>query len=648
MGARPISAVDIETYTDSYVRALMTRDHVLGVTVAVVQGDTPLVLKGYGYDRLSPARAVAPDRSLFRLGSVTKVFTWIVTRQEIEAGRVALDTPIQTYVGDSWLKQGSLHKPVTMRALMSHSAGYDDTELGHLFVLNPRLNGPIDSYYRQHQPKQVRDPLLFATYSNFGASVASRVVTHTAKAKDVPSLMDARIFTPLGLRHTTLREPYDPALVKDRGFPAPMPKALSGNLSEGYIWTGKTYQAQGFEYTTPMIGALGGTSTSQDMARLMSLMLRGGNLEGVQLYDPFSAQAFSQPLLDRTEGFNGWASGLMMLEGPAGLKTYGHSGQTLWFSANMIIVPELNLGIFIAANTSSGENLTLTYPHQLLSHLSGEAARPPLKPRPDQAFAMQKPLYKALSGHYVSTRRAYGGLEGAISRLLNTVRISFEKDGTMVLRNEDGVSTYVGTTSDFYKQQFEDDTGPASLLGTLHFLRTPQAEGARIIGFETESQMARFEKVSAIFTPGFLVTFSFGVVFSCVLLWLYTIKGVTGRYERPSEPQERATLVSLCQSVLWVLAIFLVYSWQSGVAAAPHSLFLNWPSGVLRIASTLAGIASLATLYQFATLYFIYVEDRRFNDGWSDLQKVSHTVLQLFWGFFALVLGLWGALNPFS
>ncbi|MGZ3298154.1 MAG: serine hydrolase, partial [Asticcacaulis sp.] len=94
----PISADDIETFTDSVVRSFMQRDHVVGATVAIVQGDTPLLVKGYGFDRLNPLRRVDPNNSLFRIGSISKVFTWIVARQEIEQGRIRLDAPIAGYL----------------------------------------------------------------------------------------------------------------------------------------------------------------------------------------------------------------------------------------------------------------------------------------------------------------------------------------------------------------------------------------------------------------------------------------------------------------------------------------------------------------------------------------------------------------------
>jgi CubicO group peptidase (beta-lactamase class C family) len=404
--ATPISAEDIETFTDSVVRTLMQRDHVLGVTVAVVQGNTPLLLKGYGYDRLSPVRRVDPNNSLFRIGSVTKTFTWIVGRQELEAGRVKMDASIGSYLPADVYSEDRRFKPITLRELMDHTSGYEDTSLGHLFQLNGSHLTGADSYFRVHRPKRVREPGEFASYSNFGAALAARALQQTARAKDVPTLMETRVFQPLGMNHTSLREPYSPQALNLENLPDPLSAELTQDLSDGFVWDGATYEAQPFEHAIPLSGALGASSTAQDMARLMAMMLGNGQIDGIQLFNADSAKAFRQPLLKMPEGYNGWASGLMVREAPAGFTTYGHGGATLWFNANMVIVPEMNLGIFIGANTQTGAALAASYPNLLLDHLNGDTVKPPLMPSPANAYAQHRDYYRAIEGQYVSTRRA--------------------------------------------------------------------------------------------------------------------------------------------------------------------------------------------------------------------------------------------------
>ncbi len=643
----PISPDDIETFTDSIVRTLMQRDHVLGVSVAVVQGATPVLIKGYGYDRLSPARHVDPATSLFRIGSITKAMTWIVARQEIEAGRIKLDAPIDGYLPpDIYAEDRRFDKPLTLRDLMDHTSGYEDTSLGNLFqISSAHMIGP-DSYFHVHKPKRVRDPNQFSSYSNFGVGLAARALEQTARAKDVPTLLEARVFQPLGMAHTTLREPYTVGVGDVENLPTPLSPELTRDLSDGFIWDGATYKAQPFDHALPLSGALGGSSTAADMARLMTLMLGDGQLDGVQLYNADSAHAFRTPMLKMPKGYNGWASGLMIREAPAGYTTYGHSGATLWFNSNLVLVPELNLGIFITTNTQTGSALATSYPNLLLDHLQGDLVRPPLMPSPAAAYAQHRDYYEALKGQYVSTRRAYSGLEGAVTRLINTVQVTVDGDGRLILTTQNGLSAFVpDAATGFFTQQDSEDPGPAQETGGLHFLFN--ADGNRVSAFETASNLARYERVGWIHSPETVGLLTFFMIASCVLVWISLAKG-PARYEHPGEHQSRATLISAGISMLWLIAIFIYHSWSSKLAEDPSSLFTHWPSGQVRLASLIAALASIGTLYQAATFFFVATDEGRHNDGWALWQKTAHGIMLAYWLFYITVLVFWGALEFWS
>ena len=644
--ATPISADDIETFTDSVVRSLMQRDHVVGATVAVVQGDTPLLVKGYGFDRLNPIRRVDPNNSLFRIGSISKVFTWIVARQEIEQGRIKLDAPIANYLPDDVYKEDRARKPLTLRDLMAHTAGYEDTSLGHLFTLDQTRLTSTDSYFRQHTPHRVREPGQFSSYSNFGAALAARALVQTGKAKDVPSLIEARVFTPLGMDHSTLREPYEANITDAEGLPAPMNTTLVQDLSDGFIWDNATYKAEPFDHAIAMSGALGASTTAKDMARFMSLMLDNGQLQGVQLFNIDSARAFRDPLLPMPPGYNGWASGLMVRTMPTGQVTYGHGGATLWFNSNLVLVPDLNLGIFISTNTQTGGPLADDFATMLIDHLSGDVVRPPLMPAPEMAYADHRAYYDGMKGEYTSTRRAYRGLEGAITRLINTVEVNFDADGRLILSTEGGQSAYVpASATGFFNQQDGEDPGPASALGGLHFLF--KADGSKATAFETASNMARYERTSWFFHPGTLKVMSLIQVFTCVLVFLSLTKG-TARHERPTETQGRATVISLGVALLWILAIVVFQNWQAHMADDPNALFTRWPAPQVRLASWLAVLAAIGTAYQAFTFYLVYNGNGRYGDGWPEWQKIAHGLLTLYWVIYVILLTFWGALEPLS
>lgn len=644
---RPVSPEDIESFTDATVSALMQRDHVLGVTVAVVQGDTPLLIKGYGYDRLTPRRPVDARTSLFRIGSITKTFTWIAVRQEIEAGRMQLNGPVAAYLPEDIFAKDRRFKPIRMRDLTAHTAGFEDTSLGHLFRLEDARIESTDTYFRRHAPQRIREPGSFATYSNYGAALAARAAARTAEAKDVPTLMEARIFRPLGLGSTTLREPYDPALIHPNaaaeGLPAPMPGGLSDRLSQGFIWDGATFRAQPFDHALPMAGALGASTTAADMARYMSLLLGNGSLNGVTLFGPASAQAFRSPLLNMPKGYNGWASGLRIGETAQGLKTYGHAGATLWFNANIILVPERNLGIFIAANTETGDTLTRAYPELLIQHVEGGVT--PAPRQPPQTYAADRAYFDSLRGAYVSTRRAYGGLEGAVTRLINTVEVDADAQGRLIVSAPDGSSAYVAASArGFFIPQEANPLGPQISNDGLHFLFRPQ--GGRATAFETSANMARYERVGWVHRPSTLYNLTALMLGSCVLVLMGLSR--VGQRDHPTEAQVAATWISYTTAAVWILAIALFNNWRQGLTGDPSALFTHWPSGQLQMASWLAVLASLATLFQLGSLYRVYEEAHYHADGWALWQKAAHTALNIGWLCYAILLMSWGALTPWG
>ncbi|WAC48045.1 serine hydrolase [Asticcacaulis sp. SL142] len=643
--AVPASAADIEAFTDSVIPALMKRDHVLGTTVAIVQGGKPLLIKGYGYDRLSPARATNGYTSLFRIGSITKTFTWIVARQEIEAGRIKLDGPIADYLPPDIYREDRRYKPLRMRDLMAHTTGYEDTSLGHLFQLDPTHLQGTDSYLRRHTPMRVRDRGQFSSYSNFGAALAAMTVVQTSKARDVPGLMEARIFKPLGLNHTTLREPYDPQTSLSE-LPTPMSRDLAAKLSSGFLWDGATWQTEPFDHSIAMSGALGASSTAADMSRYMALLLGNGQLDGVQIFGPSSANAFRSPLLKLPKGYNGWASGFVMREHPSGVMTYGHGGATLWFNANMILVPELDIGIYVAANTQTGEALTEAYPDLLLAHLKGESPNPaPLRPGSDMSYGSHRAYYDAIAGQYASTRRAYSGLEGAITRLINTVDVDFDTNGRMILSSGDGMAAYVPAgTSGFFLPEDRGNSGTGLNSGSLRVAFKP--EGGKAVAFETSSNMTRYERIGWVHNPQTLGGFTKLVLVSCLVV----LVGLTRQHHQnnPTEAQTRAAWLSYTIAFMWLLAIWAFSDWRAGLGSDPSSLFINWPSGMVRMASGLAFLAALGTALQFALMFWVWQDAQYYTDGWSLTQKIGHTALMAFWALYSLVLVMWGALTWWS
>jgi hypothetical protein len=197
----------------------------------------------------------------------------------------------------------------------------------------------------------------------------------------------------------------------------------------------------------------------------------------------------------------------------------------------------------------------------------------------------------------------------------------------------------------FFTQQDAEDPGPASATGGLHFLFN--ADGTKVSAFETATNVARYERVGWWYNPSVVTLLTAIMIATCIFVWIMLAKG-PGRNEHPTEEQGRATVISACLSLLWLAAIFVFHTWHEALADNPGSLFTHWPAGQVRLASALAFVAMLGTLYQVATYYLVYSGRGRYGDDWPTWQKVAHGLMLLYWLFYIFILTIWGALEPWS
>src|SRR5436190_3440692 len=95
---QPLPAGELQAFVDGWMADAMDRTHVAGAAVSVVQDGQVILNRGYGFADERTKRLVDPNRTLFRVGSISKTFTWILLMKEVEAGRIRLDRPVNLYL----------------------------------------------------------------------------------------------------------------------------------------------------------------------------------------------------------------------------------------------------------------------------------------------------------------------------------------------------------------------------------------------------------------------------------------------------------------------------------------------------------------------------------------------------------------------
>src|SRR5690606_17332947 len=97
-GERARRDAELAAFADGLVRGVLARDRIPGMVVAVVDRVGSRLVQGYGFARLDPPLPADGERSLFRIGSVSKTFTYVLAMQLVEQGRIHLDDPIDLHL----------------------------------------------------------------------------------------------------------------------------------------------------------------------------------------------------------------------------------------------------------------------------------------------------------------------------------------------------------------------------------------------------------------------------------------------------------------------------------------------------------------------------------------------------------------------
>jgi CubicO group peptidase (beta-lactamase class C family) len=623
----PLPPAELEAFVDGVVRDAMDREHIAGAAVSVVQNGQVVLKKGYGFANLQPRRPVDPDRTLFRVGSISKTFTWIALMKEVEAGHIRLDAKVNLFLPERLqVRDQGYRDPVRVVQLMDHSAGFEDRALGHLFERNWRRERSLADYLRQERPRRVHAPGAVSSYSNYGAALAGEAVSEVAN-KPFERLIEERITVPLGLAHTTFRERRPEAA----GLPGPMPARLAGDVADGYRWTPAGFQTRPYEYIGHIAPAGSASSTAGDMARYMMLLLNGGTLDGVTVYGPRTAQYFRTPLRRTPPGVNGWAHGFAIYDLPGGQRGYGHNGATLSFMSNMVVVPDLGLGVFITTNTETGANLAARLPGRLIQQFY---VQPQVFPRAGSPELLdRRNLYQ---GYYVTTRRAYGGLEAFVGLLTGGAAVQVTPDGRLLTSTQDSVKTWVP----------EGDPGEGRFVATNGNERLAfQIAGGRAVAMQPASNGALFERAGTLKQPRTLAILG-GLTALAALATLGGIFLRNRREFRETSIQSRLSLVQNTQAALWLTAMALFAIWVSKTGDLAQVMF-GWPGPFLVVASACVLVAAALTLLTLIALPAIWRGGRRV-DSWPPLRKLAFTLATLIYCGFSAALWTWGALTPWS
>jgi CubicO group peptidase (beta-lactamase class C family) len=406
--AHELTKPDLEAFLDALIPAQLQNRDIAGAAVSVVKDGQVLLAKGYGFADFTAKKPVVADKTLFRPGSISKVFTATAVMQLVEQGKLDLDRDVNDYLDFAIPK--TYDAPVTLRRILTHTAGFEET-LKNLFVPSVREMRPLRDYLVAAMPARIFTPGTVPSYSNYGLTLAGYIVERIS-GEPFEKYVAAHILTPLRMDHSS--------------FAQPLPEDLGANMSQGYLAA-----AQGsrkFEFVTAApAGALSATAT--DMTRLMLALLGEGTLEGATILKPESVRAMEARQFELHPALH--AIGFILMEySMNGQRIVGHGGDTIFFHSDMIVMPDARVGLFISYNSAGsrpGGGRT-----EVIRAFVNRYFPEPVSATPAIDLKTAQADGRAVSGIYTGSRRAESTLL-KVSALLNQTSVRSDPNGVLTI-----------------------------------------------------------------------------------------------------------------------------------------------------------------------------------------------------------------------
>ncbi|WP_052759505.1 serine hydrolase [Paenibacillus sp. DMB20] len=325
----------LEKLLDRFMKERIGADKMApGAAVTVVQNGRIMLSKGYGYADLKRKKPVDPDRTLFRIGSVTKTFTAAAIMQLAEQGKLDLHGDIQEYLGGIRL-DNPFPRPVTIHDLLTHTSGFQVTvETKEDMSEDLSTFVSLKEYIVKNKPPVVREPGTSYMYDNYAFNLLGLIIENVT-GMPYRQYMEENVLKPLQMDNSQMM----------------MTKQALPNLATGYDDSNSPIPPYMLAPTAAPDGGM--LTTAENAAHFMIAQLNGGTYEDSRLWNGESLrlmQKFHSSIVpeypDTTYGYEN------MLEPGKnnGQWIIGKGGDVPGYSSFMLMLPEHNIGIFMTFN----------------------------------------------------------------------------------------------------------------------------------------------------------------------------------------------------------------------------------------------------------------------------------------------------------
>jgi CubicO group peptidase (beta-lactamase class C family) len=398
----------VEAFLEQFFREKMAERHVPGAVFVLVKDGRMTLAKGFGYADRERQLPIIPDRTAFRVASVSKVFTATAVMQLYERGQLKLDEDVNRYLHGFQLTN-SFPRPVTLAHLLTHTGGFDERTIGTSARSRAEVR-PLGQYLAARMPARALPPGDVLSYSNHGTALAGHIVEETA-GTPFARYVDENILQPLGMRHSS----FEPG------------EELEGALAVGYDYDKATdsYRAvpRTYGHGTPA-GQLVATGT--DMAAFLIAHLQDGRYGDTRILQEATAREMHRQHFTQHPRLPGSAYGFFE-RFQNGRRSLEHAGDLGGFASLLFLLPDEGVGFFVSYNRDDFKVRDDLVKALLDRYYPAPAAAP--LPAPPADFAGRAAPF---TGQYRYNRYSRTTLEKPLA-LVQQLRVVHGGDGTLTI-----------------------------------------------------------------------------------------------------------------------------------------------------------------------------------------------------------------------
>ena len=360
-----------------FIQQQMAEKELPALSIAIIDDQQIVWAEGFGMaDPKSKIPATAD--TVYRIGSVSKLFTDIAIMQLVERGELNLDAPVTDYLPD-FHPRNPFGTPITLRQLMSHRSGLlREPPVGNYFETSqPTLAATVQSL---NNTELVFPPNTHTKYSNAAIAMVGYVL-ETRSHEPFAKYLKSSVLDPMGLRHSSFE---------------PEPEIIA-NLAKGEMWTydGLNFQAPTFQLGMAPAGSM--YSTVNDLGHFVSVLLAQGKTENGAILKPATLEQMWSPQFPNPDGR---VFGLgFIVRSLDGHRLVGHGGAIYGFATTVDLLPEDKVGVVLVATKDAVNAVTERIGQESLRLVLAHRAGKPLELPPATSPVPQE-LGRKLAGRY--------------------------------------------------------------------------------------------------------------------------------------------------------------------------------------------------------------------------------------------------------